>query len=81
MNRGARKNLGYTMEELRNLTPIDLKLEFSKTSFEAMLEPLRSGSKEGITFCSTHRRKDGSSYPVEAHLQLLTQEDRPVFVV
>ena len=32
MNRGARDNIGYTMEELQRLTPIDIKPEHTPAS-------------------------------------------------
>ncbi|GAV24566.1 REC domain-containing diguanylate cyclase [Carboxydothermus islandicus] len=70
VNRGARKNLGYTLEELNTMTPLDLKPEFDLKSFRALLEPLLSGKEEQIVFYTVHRRKDGSLYPVEVHLQL-----------
>ncbi|WP_432822351.1 PAS domain S-box protein [Trichloromonas sp.] len=80
VNRGALENIGYSMEELRQLTPVDLKQDLTLESFKSLLQPLRDGTRETITFCSSHQRKNGSSYPVEAHLQLLTLEGRPVFV-
>ncbi|CAK0745697.1 two-component system, sensor histidine kinase and response regulator [Gammaproteobacteria bacterium] len=78
VNRGARENLGYTMEELYALTPVDLKPEFTAESFEQVLKPLRERAREQITFTTTHRRKDGSLYPVEVHLQLLSN-GTPIF--
>ncbi|GAV21504.1 response regulator [Carboxydothermus pertinax] len=70
VNRGARENLGYTAEELKNMTPLDLKPEFDLQSFRALLEPLLSGKQEQIVFYTVHRRKDSSLYPVEVYLQL-----------
>ncbi len=43
VNQGARENLGFTLKELRRLTPIDIKPEFSATQFDQMVEPLRTG--------------------------------------
>lgn len=80
VNRGARENLGYSMAELRHLTPLDLKPEFTPESFAKLLEPLRTGEKDKIQFTTIHRRKDHSSYPVEVHLQLSTFETAPVFL-
>jgi len=80
VNRGARKNLGYSMEELGNLTPLDFKPEFTSESFAELVEPLRTGKKERIDLTTIHRRKDGSLYPVEVHLQLSTLKSAPVFV-
>ena len=79
VNRGARENLGYSIEELQQLTPLDLKPGFTAESWAALLEPLRSGEQEKTQFTAVHRRKDGTQYPVEVHLQLMT-EGRPVFV-
>jgi len=70
VNRGARENLGYTMEELGNMTPLDLEVELDLLSLKARLEPLVCGSNEQLLFNSLHRRKDGSHYPVEIRLQL-----------
>ena len=70
-NRGARENLGYTEEELINMTPLDLKPELDLKSFKKLLSALTEGKKEHIVFNTVHRRKDGSLYPVEVHLQLM----------
>ncbi len=59
-NKGARHNLGYTMEELQELTPLDLKPEFTAESFSELLAPLRKGEKEKIVFETVHKRKDQS---------------------
>ncbi len=80
VNRGARENLGYSMDELRDLTPLDIKPELTPDSLTRLIEPLHTGKKETIRFTSVHRRKDGSCYPVEAHLQASTLEGMPVFV-
>lgn len=80
VNKGARLNLGYSMEELRELTPLDLKPEFTKESFTKMVEPLHKEKKRIIQFETVHRRKDGSLYDVEVHLQSSTFQTIPVFV-
>jgi PAS domain S-box-containing protein len=80
VNRGARENLGYTLEELTTLTPLDLKPEFSLEAFQALVAPLRSGERDMVRFETSHRRKDGSLYPASVHLQLSVAGERPVFV-
>ncbi|MEK7697722.1 MAG: diguanylate cyclase, partial [Pseudomonadota bacterium] len=80
VNQGAQRNLGYNMEELKGLTPIDLKPEFTRESFEALIAPLRRGDRERINFTTVHRRKDGSDYPVDVQLQFMRHETPPVFV-
>jgi PAS domain S-box-containing protein len=71
VNRGARANLGYTLAELRELTPVDIKPNFSAESFAQAVEPLRSGAQEMIRFDTTHRRKDSTEYPVQVNLELI----------
>ena len=78
VNHGARKNLGYSMAELREMTPLSLKPEFTAESFAELVRPLRAGTVEKIQFDTVHRRKDGSRYAVEVRLQL-TDDDSPVF--
>lgn len=80
VNRGGRENLGYSAEELRQMTPLDIKPAHTLESFAALVEPLRRGEVELARFETVHRRKDGSLYPVDVHLQLSTAGDRPVFV-
>ncbi|MET0105286.1 MAG: PAS domain S-box protein [Sedimenticola sp.] len=80
VNHGARTNLGYEMDELRNLTPLDIKPEFTLESFNKLVRPLRSEKRDVVIFETVHKRKDGSLYNVEVHLQLLQEETPPVFV-
>ncbi len=80
VNHGARKNTGYTLEELNNLTPIDLKPEFSLDEYNKLISPLRSGEKERVNFVAKQKRKDGSFYDVEVHLQYSNLQSPPVFV-
>ncbi len=80
VNRGARKNLGYTLAELRRMTPLDLKPEFSKAGFEELARPLKNRAREILVFETVHKRKDGSLYTVEVHLQLIYYGAKPAFV-
>ena len=80
VNSGARTNLGYSVSELADLTPLDLKPEFTWEQFEALIEALRTGEESQINFETVHRRKDGTTYDVAVRLQLMAQESPPVFV-
>ncbi|MDA2921179.1 PAS domain S-box protein [Desulfobacterota bacterium AH_259_B03_O07] len=80
VNQGARRNLGYSMDELSLLTPADINPVCTLESLENLIEPLLTGEKEKIEFSTDHKRKDGSLYPVEVHLQTSTFNGSPVFV-
>ncbi|MCA9499563.1 MAG: PAS domain S-box protein [Nitrospira sp.] len=80
VNKGARENIGYTMEELCAMTPLDLKLDLPNNQFLELLALLRTGQREQVDFRTSHRRKDRTTYPVEVHLQFLQEEGRRVFL-
>lgn len=73
VNSSALANLGYTEGEITALTPLDLKPDFTKEYFDGVLASLRSGGKKSVTFATRHRRKDGTLYPVEVHLQRMAE--------
>jgi PAS domain S-box-containing protein len=80
VNLGACMNLGYSIEELHELTPVDLKPEFTYETFNEKLSSLKSGDEEKLIFETIHKRKDGTTYPVEIYLQFLIYKDKQVFV-
>ncbi|MEM8967778.1 MAG: chemotaxis protein CheB [Bacteroidota bacterium] len=80
VNQGALYNLGYSMPEMQQLTPIDLKDEFTAESFSDLITPLRNGEEEVLTYETTHKRKDGSHYDVLVNLQLSTFRHQKIFV-
>lgn len=80
VNRGAILNIGYTLEELKNLTPYQIKPEFDEHQFRDYLAPLLNDQQEQLVFVTNHERKDGSRYPVEVHLQKMWYEGQPAFV-
>lgn len=80
-NRGAKENLGYTDEELSNMSPLDLKVAESQEKFEKFyIEPLVNREVEQLDFETIHQRKDGTRYPVNVHLQPSNLNGRLVFV-
>jgi PAS domain S-box-containing protein len=81
INRGALKNIGYSIDELKSMTPIDLKLNMSEDFFrKTYLDSLLNQSTEHLEFDTTHVRKNGTTYPVTVHLQLSYLNEKPVFV-
>ncbi|MEC9493380.1 PAS domain S-box protein [Flexistipes sp.] len=78
-NRSALENIGYSLDELRRMTPLDINLNSTKEDFEQIINPLKTGEKDKVIFNTYHCRKDGSKYPVEIYLQWMELE-KPVFV-
>ena len=79
VNKIAQSNLGYSIEELRRMTPVEIKPQFTRESFARLIEPLRTGQQPELVLTTVHRRKDQTMYPVEVHLQYM-DEHPPVFV-
>jgi len=79
VNTAAQQNLSYTLEELQNMTPIDIKPDITTEAFEKIVAPLRKGEKKMIVFETVHQRKDQSLYNVEVHLQLLKFDNEALF--
>ncbi len=79
-SRSAIQNLGFTMEELQKMSLLDINVGFNKAQWAEMTRPLTAGDQEGIVYESVHRRKEGTTYPVEARLQYLRSETPPVFL-
>ena len=57
-NKEAQLNLGYSMEELRCLTPVDIQPQFTSESLAALIEPLRSGERPELMITTVNCRKD-----------------------
>lgn len=80
VNQGAQKNIGYTLKELLNKTPLDLKTQINETEYRARINLLKKDKVEKIEFETIHQRKDGTTYPVEVHLQRSNLGDNEVFI-
>lgn len=80
VNEGARRNLGYSMEEMERLTAWGIKPEIKEPQFREIVLPLIDGKVEVLQFETVHQRKNGTCYPVEVHLQLFADETPSVFV-
>jgi len=79
VNRLARENLGYAMDDLRGLAPWDLKPEISQAEFLDLVKPLLLKDVRSLEFDTVHRRKDGTEYDVSVSLQLFDDDTDPVF--
>lgn len=80
VSEGAKRNLGYSDEELSRLTLLDLNPEFAQNNLGELIASFRSRKDELLLFESVHHRRDGTTYPVEVRLQLM-KTDPPYFMV
>lgn len=80
INEGAKKNLGYSEEQIKSFTPIDIKPDFTVESFKALIDPLLKKEKDKLIIETRHKRSDGSTYLAEIYLQLVEQADKPQFL-
>ena len=75
VNEGAVKQVGYSVEELLDMTPYDIKPAYTKESFVEMIQPLLDGRESSLTFESIHMTKEGNELPVEIFLQFVKLEN------
>ena len=80
VNNGALLNLGYRIEDLEKLSPLDINPELTEEGFRTALQSLHDGVQERLVYEGKHRRKDGSEYSVEVYLQLVDTVDGAVFL-
>ena len=80
VNQQAISNLGYDLETLKKMTPVDIKPEFTWEQFQKELNPLHNQEKELLIFQTIHQRENQTCYPVEVHLQLVQEENQEVFL-
>ncbi len=75
LNRGAVLSMGYSKEELLGMTPYQINPLVPEPECRQLITPLLSGEQSSLRFETVHRRKDGSNFPVDISLQLVTQSD------
>ena len=81
LNRGAVESMGYSREELLEMTPYQIKPQMTESVFREYISPLLSGNKHALNFETMHRRKNGTDFPVEIFLQLVREPgERGLFV-
>jgi PAS domain S-box-containing protein len=73
-NSVAWERLGYTREELFGMTVPDFAMEVDKETFKRLLVKNLAG--ERVTRGGTHRRKDGTTFPIEASMNLAYRDGK-----
>ncbi|MBT8353946.1 MAG: EAL domain-containing protein [Desulfofustis sp.] len=81
VNQGAVDSLGYSREEFEQVSLLDIFSDFNKDSFQQLLLPMHNGNWRPVVHKGTNKRKDGSEFPVEASIQLSTEDDPQIIVV
>lgn len=79
VTKGALQTLGYTAEEIVTMTPLDIT-RYTPEEFTRLLAPLINEEQSQLVFETIHRRKDGSTYPIEVRLQLSRDESPAIFI-
>ena len=74
VNRSACESLGYTRQELIGKTPVAFHLDSYRAEMESAVE--RAAAGETVFDTHWHRRKDGSTFPVEVHTSLVSYGGR-----
>ncbi len=72
VNKGGMNQVGYSYEEMLDMTPVDLKPEFTEKTFRDVLAPMLKGEQASLTFETVHKQKNGKTVPVEIFLQYIT---------
>ena len=75
VNRQACDSLGYTREELIGMSPSEFDVDTAPAFYETMRDRLKAG--EILTFETSHRRKDGTVFPVEVRIRRFWDGSRP----
>ena len=76
-NQAACLSLGYTLEEIKKMNVSDIEEEIKKFDINILLHRILEGineTKEGI-----HKRKNGTTFPVEVHVTALNIDDEQLF--
>lgn len=77
---GAQHNTGYTLAELRELTPMELQPPRKAAEFNDAITVLLNGEQTYVDIESKFVRKNFSAYPVEIRLQLWREDGHPLLV-
>jgi PAS domain S-box-containing protein len=80
VNYGAQKNSGYTLRELKKITFKELISGMTEERLLEILSPIKQNNKKKITLEMLFKRKDGTTYPAEVHLQSSSLGNRIMIV-
>ena len=84
VNQGAMDQVGYSQQELFEMTLIDLNPEYNESSFRSFTQTLIEGRQKSATFETVHQHRNSALIPVEISLQYIApanEESRFVAIV
>ncbi len=79
-NKSAQANIGYSMEELLTMSPLDIIPDSDKAKILGEIKALNEGQTPNLTLQAMHQRKDKTLYDVEARVQLTNFQGKPALV-
>ena len=74
-NEAMARRLGYTVEEMHGMSILHFDAEHDAQAFEARFN--EAANQDGAIFESTHKRKDGTLFPVEVAVTHVQLDDAP----
>jgi PAS domain S-box-containing protein len=77
VNRGACDSLGHERDDLIGMSPLDFDAIITREQLSGLMERL-ARREEVLAFDSVHRRKDGSTFPVEIRVRPFQINDKDV---
>ena len=79
VNQGACDALGYSVQELLNMSVFDINPDITQKEISKMQEHLKH--HDHILNQTQHRRKDGSKYTVQSYIHAITYHEKPAYVL
>ncbi|MCL4532374.1 MAG: PAS domain S-box protein, partial [Actinobacteria bacterium] len=76
VNEAAGNSMGYTVDELLPMTVFEIDPAFPREQWPALWEEMRQA--RSMTIESAHRRKDGTTFPVEIKLNFMEFGEREI---
>ncbi len=78
VNERACRNLGYSRDELLGMSAINVSTDLTQQEKEEIWQRMAPG--EAVTVNTHHRRRDGSTFPVEVRISCHLLDGRKVFL-
>ena len=81
VNQGAMQQVGYSFDEMMQMTPLQIQPEFDAIEFRKKVNQLITQEQSSLTFEAIHRHKNGTIIPVEVFLQYIAPANEPASFV